>query len=173
MNERWNTAVNNNSPSWSGTIFSQFAFERICLTILYSDNKLEVQRAYDKLFSSYKAAIAAGAPFTQLSCFEEVVYKILNDEFHQEEDEYNHGEKYPAFIKLMTIAKMQRDGHEGPMSFLKWAYERTCYYTCEFPLKRLDKIIMSFIYNQSSKEEKNEALKFFLNKYISIFKVQK
>jgi hypothetical protein len=172
MNERWNTAVDNNSPSWSGTIFSQFVFERVCLTILYSDDKLEVQRAYDKLFSSYKAAITAGAPFTQLSCFEEVVYKILNDELHQEEDEYNHGEKYPSFIKLMTIARMQYAGSKETKSFLHWAYEKQ-YSDNVFPLKRLDKIIMSFIYNQSSKEEKNEALKFFLNKYISIFKVQK
>lgn len=172
MNERWNTTVNNSSPIWSGTIFSQFTFEKVCLTILYSDNKLEVQRAYDKLFSSYKAAIAVGAPFTQLSCFEDVVYKILNDELHQEEDEYNHGEKYPAFIKLMTIARMQYDGYTGNKSFLGWAYEKQ-HNDNVFPLKRLDKIIMSFIYNQSSKEEKNEALKFFLNKYISIFKVQK
>lgn len=173
MNERWNKMVNEYSPAWSGTIFSQFAFERVCLTILYSDNKLDVKRAYDNLFSSYKAAIAAGAPFTQLSCFEDVVYKILNDELHQAEDEYNHGEKYPAFIKLMTIAKMQKDGSEGPKPFLQWAYEKGVNANLSFPLKRLDKIIMSFIYNQSSKEEKNEALKFFLNKYISIFKVQK
>jgi hypothetical protein len=150
----------------------QETFEEICLTILYSEDPLEIKRAYDRMFSTYKHFIISGSECVQLSCFEEVIHKILDSELHRDESEYYHGEKYPAFVRLMTIAKMQKN-----TKIVRKTYNYITYGTPEprwtFPLADLESVIMSYIYKQASTDEKNDTLKFFLKKCISVFKVQK
>lgn len=150
----------------------QRGFIEVCLTILYSEDALEVKRAYDRLFTIYKQLIISGTSFVQLSCFEDVVYKILDDEFHLEENEFYHGEKYPAFVKLMAIAKMQKQTSIAAKVYNYVAYG-TDLPTWNFPLANLEGVIMSYIYKKSSEDEKNDALKFFLNKCNSVLKVEK
>ncbi len=121
--------------------------------------------------------IICGGKLVQLSCFEEVVYKILNDKLNQKEDEFYHGEKYPAFVKLMVLVKEQAQ-FNFRYKIANRVYKNVVYRDLDehsevFPLADLSKIIMNFIYNQTSKEEKNDTLMFFFNKYISVLKVEK
>ena len=157
---------------WENDHALRLRFAGICHTILYSEDKLEVKKAYDQLFTMYKSGIISGAKHVQQSCFEEVIYKILNEEINQKEDEYYHGEKYPAFVKLLALVKVQTENRKT-FDRLRVNQFLVGEGVDNFPLMNIDRMIMNFVYNQSSKDEKNEALKFFLNKYISILTIKK
>ena len=158
---------------WIDKKTERCTFINMCETILHSDDKLAVKKAYDRLFGMYRSALVYCNWGIQLSCLEEVIYKIFNDEIKQEENEYLHGEKYPAFVKLLAVIKTQQQENTR-MEKYAWLRKYSVIDTTEeFPMQHLDKMLLNFVYNQSSKEEKNEALQFFLNKYITIFKVQK
>ena len=167
-------SVEDRKPDWNRKKYTQFAFMDMCNTILYSDNEVAVQKAYNNLFNAYKFAIVRGDAELQLSCLEDVVNKILQQEINKD-NSYYHGEQYPAFVKLLAMIAMQNKekGMWQMRHFINFngRYdEMKGYY---FPLMDLNRVLLSAIIGELSKDEKNEALKLIFNKYITIFKVQK
>ena len=165
------TSVEDKKPNWDRKKYIQFAFMDTCNTILYSDNEVAVQKAYNNLFNAYKFAIVRGDAELQLSCLEDVVNKILQQEINKD-NSYYHGEQYPAFVKLLAMIAMQnKEKGLWQMRHIIPNYdEMKGYY---FPLMDLNRVLLSSIIGELSKDEKNEALKLIFNKYITIFKVQK
>lgn len=78
-------------------------FIEICNTILTSDNQQLVNKLYDVLFTEYRNYILESHPIIKLSCFEEVIVKILNDE---EKNLYeNHGISSSPFVRFLALIK--------------------------------------------------------------------
>lgn len=91
------------STGWEG-IKTDLRFIDICNTILYSNDKEAVARAYNELFSTYRFRLLASDRLISKSCFEDVISKTLNDAIDQ--DAYSmHGERYAPFIKLITLIR--------------------------------------------------------------------
>lgn len=55
-------------------------FLEICSTILYSDDMRKVNHAYNAIFTEYRSYILSSDDIIKASIFEEVIFKLLNDE---------------------------------------------------------------------------------------------
>jgi hypothetical protein len=78
-------------------------FIEICNTILTSDNQQLVNKLYDILFTEYRMYIIESHPIIKVSCFEEVIVKLLNDE---EKNLYeDHGISTSPFMRYLALIK--------------------------------------------------------------------
>lgn len=97
--QQW--AMSSNNPM----LILRLTFIEICNTILYSDDEKEVINAYNYLFGIYKRHIIVGSFASLVSCFEDVIYKILNEE---ESGMYKKlHEKYTPFVKFLALLREQ------------------------------------------------------------------
>ena len=81
---------------------SRVRFISLCNAILYSKDDMRVAHAYETLFTTYKYALMSAHPDTQVSCFEEVVVKMIRDEDTCSSRKYRMlYDPYQAFISLI------------------------------------------------------------------------
>lgn len=149
--------------------YFRIRFIEICNTILYSDDDAKVHKAYDLLFNVYKTHIINGSFAASASCFEEVVFKILNDANLNKFSKY--GEKYNPFIKFLSLLRTQIAQVEAankyisqlpPGSSLRYGTQFNIPYHAD--LRRY-----LLMYNLNTHNEiKDEYLRTILHKYFTI-----
>jgi hypothetical protein len=74
-----------------------------CFTILNSNDIVCVKNTYDKLFSTNKN-ILGDNKFTNVSCFIDVIARMLIDESNKTEHTYTQ-DKYTRLKRIITITK--------------------------------------------------------------------
>lgn len=147
-------------------IKSDIGFISICNTILYSKNEEHIAYAYNELFTTYRAYLKWGASGTSKSCFEEVVYKILNDCIKTDAFEL-HGEKFAPFTKLIALAREATTVPKySTLNFFAGQNKKDNKPKCTY--FDLNKCVLYYI-KEHDDEIKDEQLKFFLKKNFTNF----
>jgi hypothetical protein len=140
----------------------------VCNTILYSNDKEAVAKAYEKLFTIFKYRLVHPDKVVSKSCLEEVIYKTLNDAI--DESAYSqHGQMYAPFTKLLSIireaALIQNHQKIFSSTFASMGISRERKYS----YIDLRKYILNYI-STSGIDIKDEQIKFFLKKNLIDFK---
>lgn len=149
---------NSNDPK-----YFRVRFIEICNTILYSVSDQEVHKAYDLLFNTFKNHIIYGTFAASVSCFEDVVIKILNDNDCDRFSKY--GEKYNPFVKFISILRLQLSKIEIQEKYLKQFGKNFSRKEIEIP-PHADLRRYLLMYSLDTKNEiKDEYLKTILHKY--------
>jgi uncharacterized protein YggL (DUF469 family) len=147
-------------------------FINVCNIILYSTDKKLVADAYNQLFTTYKMHIVHHSSHISISCFEDVVHKIIDDVINSDALFLN-GEKYSPFTKLLAIAReeMLQEKRNRRVSGMYATYLPITSMEQEerkYTYISLHKIILYYIrYNEEN--IKNEQVKFFLKRNVIDF----
>ena len=141
----------------------------VCNTILYSTDERLVAAAYNVLFTTYKYSLQMPNKFMALSCVEDVILKILQDKFN--ENNYSmHGNKFSPFTRLMSIMSegVKYTGifslPDSPLPFKK-NITTMINKDKKYSYFNLYKFVLSFLSEHSIN---NNEIKFFLKKNYNI-----
>ena len=149
--------------------YYRIRFIEICNTILYSDDDAKVHKAYDMLFNVYQRHIIDGTFVASVSCFEEVIFKILNDANSNRFSKY--GEKYNPFVKFLSLLRTQSGKIDVAKKYFvqlppgtSLSYSNKDIFPSHADLRRY-----LLMYNLNTRDEINdEYLKIILHKYFTI-----
>ena len=91
-------------------------FISLCCSILYSDDQYIINTSYNMLFELFKTYIIYSKEPVCVSCFEEVIFKILKDENEGKYENWKKltGDKYSPFIKFITLLRDQMNATNKP-----------------------------------------------------------
>ena len=92
-------------------------FIETCLTILYSNDNRKVQNCYNSLFTEFRRYIITGSECIRVSCFEEVIVKILNDAEKGLYEQY--GVQNSPFLRFIALIKESEAGKNNWTRALK------------------------------------------------------
>ena len=122
--------------------------ESVCNTILYSDNVEEVSKAYDIFFTQYRQMIINAQDPINLSCVEDVIYKILYDEIENKLETCLP--KYSTFARFVAMIRDQ----ERMRTYAHFAKVRSVR-----PLTKLKNYILIVAQTEEDFEKKNSYIK--------------
>ena len=122
--------------------------ESVCHTILYSNDIEEVSKAYEIFFTQYRQMIINAQDPINLSCVEDVIYKILYDEIGNKLELF--GLKYSPFARFVAMIRDQEHiklyTHPSSTKQLK-------------PLNKLKNYILIVAQTEEDFEKKNSYIK--------------
>ena len=161
--------VSSDLISLSGSIGTDLRFMDVCNTILYSNDKEAVAKAYEKLFTIFKYRLVHPDSVVSKSCLEEVICKTLNDAI--DESAYSqHGQMYAPFTKLLSIIReatmVQNHQRIFASTFASMGMNSR---ERKYSYIDLRKYILNYI-STSDVDIKDEQIKFFLKKNLIDFK---
>lgn len=151
----------NNKPS-NSILKNQIKerLEDVCNVILYSSDIAEVTKAYDIFFTQYRQMIIGARDPANLSCVEDVIYKILYDEIGNKLEQF--GLKYSPFARFVAMVRDQEHLKKYKPNLASYILNKKNEVNIH-PLTNLKNYIFIVAQTEEDFEKKNQYIKNILH----------